>query len=74
MLARNVERFSKGEKSLNIGAVLIPMTKLDSDDKQVQKKINWISSQIRETRIQLYRLNKELDDVLKEQEKLRNKK
>ena len=74
MLARNVERFSKGEKSLNIGAVLIPMTKLDSDDKQVQKKINWISSQIRETRIQLYRLNKELNDALKEQEKLRNKK
>jgi len=74
MLARNVERFSKGEKSLNIGAVLIPMTKLDSDDKQVQKKINWISSQIRETRIQLYRLNKELNDALKEQEKLRKKK
>ena len=74
MLARNVEKFSKGEKSLNIGAVLIPMTKLDSDDKQVQKKINWISSQIRETRIQLYRLNKELNDALKEQEKLRNKK
>ncbi len=74
MLARNVEKFSKGEKSLNIGAVLIPMTKLDSDDKQVQKKINWISSQIRETRIQLYRLNKELNDALKEQEKLRKKK
>jgi len=50
------------------------MTKLGSDDKQVQKKINWISSQIRETRIQLYRLNKELNDALKEQEKLRNKK
>ena len=74
MLARNVERFSKGEKSLNIGAVLIPMAKLNSDDKQVQKKINWISSQIRETRIQLYRLNKELNDALKEQEKLRKKK
>jgi len=74
MLARNVEKFSKGEKSLNIGVVLIPMTKLDSDDKQVQKKINWISSQIRETRIQLYRLNKELNDALKEQEKLRKKK
>ena len=74
MLARNVEKFSKGEKSLNIDAVLIPMTKLGSDDKQVQKKINWISSQIRETRIQLYRLNKELNDALKEQEKLRKKK
>jgi len=50
------------------------MTKPNSDHEQIQKKINWISSQIRETRIQLYRLNKELNDVLKEQEKLRNKK
>ncbi len=50
------------------------MTNLDSDDERIQKKINWISSQIRETRIQLYRLNKELNDALKEQEKLRSKK
>jgi len=50
------------------------MTNLDSDDEQIQKKINWISSQIRETRIQLYRLYKELNDILKEQEKLRSKK
>jgi len=50
------------------------MTKSASDYEQIQKKINWISSQIRETRIQLYRLNKELNDALKEQEKLRNKK
>ena len=40
-------------------------------DKQIQKKINWISSQIRETKIQLKRQYKELDDALKEQEKLR---
>ncbi len=50
------------------------MTDLDSDYEQIQKKINWISSQIRETRIQLYRLNKELNGALKEQEKLRSKK
>ncbi len=43
-------------------------------DKQIQKKINWITSQIRETKIQLDRQYKELKDALKEQEKLRNKK
>jgi len=43
-------------------------------DKQIQKKINWISSQIRETKIQLKRQYKELEDAIKEQEKLRKKK
>ena len=43
-------------------------------DKQIQKKINWISSQIRETKIQLKRQYKELQDAIKEQEKLRKKK
>lgn len=43
-------------------------------DKQIQKKIDWISSQIRETKIQLNRQYKELGDALKEQEKLRKKK
>ena len=42
-------------------------------DKQIQKKIDWISSQIRETKIQLKREYKELEDALKEQEKLRKK-
>lgn len=42
-------------------------------DKQIQKKIDWISSQIRETKIQLKRQYKELEDVLKEQEKKRKK-
>jgi hypothetical protein len=46
----------------------------DVQDKQIQKKINWISSQIRETRIQLKRQYKELKDALKEQEKLRKNK
>ena len=40
-------------------------------DKQIQKKIDWISRQIRETKIQLRRQYKELEDALKEQEKLR---
>jgi hypothetical protein len=42
-------------------------------DKQIQKQIDWISSQIRETKIQLKRQYKELEDALKEQEKLRKK-
>ena len=46
----------------------------DGEDKQIQKKIDWISSQIRETKIQLNRQYKELKEALKEQEKLRNKK
>ncbi len=46
----------------------------DDEDKQIQKKIDWISSQIRETKIQLNRQYKELEEALKEQEKLRNKK
>ena len=45
----------------------------DDEDEQIQKKINWISSQIRETKIQLHRQYKELKDALEEQEKLRNK-
>jgi len=45
-----------------------------AQDKQIQKKIDWISSQIRETKIQLKREYKELKDALKEQEKLRKKK
>jgi len=43
-------------------------------DKHIQKKINWISSQIRETKIQLNRQYKELEDALKEQEKLKKNK
>jgi len=43
-------------------------------DKQIQKKIDWISSQIRETKIQLKREFRELEVALKEQEKLRKKK
>ncbi len=45
----------------------------DDEDKQIQKKIDWISSQIRETKIQLNRQYKELEIALKEQEKLRKK-
>jgi len=52
------------------------LSKLMSSDeeKKMQKKINWISAQIRETKIQLNRQYKELKEALKEQETLRNKK
>ncbi len=46
---------------------------LHDQDKQIQKKIDWISSQVRETKIQLKRQYKDLEDALKEQEKLRKK-
>ncbi len=39
-----------------------------------KKKIDWISRQIRETKIQLNRQYKELKEALKEQEKLRDEK
>jgi hypothetical protein len=46
----------------------------DDEDKRIQEKINWISGQIRETKIQLKRQSKELEAALKEQEKLRKAK
>ena len=46
----------------------------EDENKMIQKKIDWISSQIRETKIQLKRQYKELEDALKEQEKLRKNK
>ena len=45
----------------------------DSEDRRINKKIDWISRQIRETKIQLNRQYKELKEALKEQEKLREK-
>ena len=42
--------------------------------KQIQKKINWVSSQIRETKISLHRQFKELKNVIREQEESGGKK
>ena len=39
-----------------------------------RKKIDWIASQIRETKFELHRQHKELEDALKEQEELRKQK
>ena len=46
----------------------------DEKDRQIQKKIDWIASQIRETKFELHRQHQELEDALKEQEELRKQK
>jgi len=46
----------------------------EKENKQIQKKIDWISSQIRETKIQLNRQYKELQEALRDQENIRKKK
>ena len=46
----------------------------DDKDKQIQKRIDWIASQIRETKFELHRQHQELEDALKEQEELRKQK
>ena len=46
----------------------------DEKNKQIQKKIDWIASQIRETKFELHRQHQELEDALKEQDKLRKRK
>ena len=43
----------------------------DVKDKRIQKKIDWIASQIRETKFELHRQHQELKDALNEQEELR---
>ena len=43
-------------------------------NKQIQKKIDWIASQIRETKFELHRQHQELEDALTEQEELRKQK
>jgi hypothetical protein len=54
--------------------VIRKLMNLDEKDKQIQKKIDWIASQIRETKFELHRQHQELEDALKEQEELRKQK
>ena len=54
--------------------VIRKLMNFDEKDKQIQKKIDWIASQIRETKFELHRQHQELEDALKEQEELRKKK
>jgi len=53
--------------------VIRKLMNCDDKDKQIQKKIDWIASQIRGTKFELHRQHKELEDALKEQEELRRK-
>ena len=46
----------------------------EEKDKQIQKRIDWIASQIRETKFELHRQHQELEDALKDQEELRKQK
>ena len=51
--------------------VIQKLMNFDDKDKRIQKKIDWIASQIRETKFELHRQHQELKDALKEQEELR---
>ena len=55
-------------------SVIRKLMDFDEKDKQIQKKIDWIASQIRETKFELHRQHQELEDALKEQDKLRKQK
>ena len=46
----------------------------EEKDKQIQKRIDWIASQIRETKFELHRQHQQLEDALREQEELRKQK
>ena len=54
--------------------VIRKLMNFEEKDRQIQKRIDWIASQIRETKFELHRQHQELEDALKEQEKLRKKK
>ena len=51
--------------------VIRKLMNFEEKDKQIQKRIDWIASQIRETKFELHRQHQELEDALKEQEELR---
>ena len=46
----------------------------EEKDKEIQKRIDWISATIRDTKFQLHQEHKELEKLLKEQEEHRAKK
>ena len=55
-------------------SVIRKLMNFDEKDKQIEKKIDWIASQIRETKFELHRQHQVLEDALKEQEELRKQK
>jgi hypothetical protein len=51
--------------------IINKLMNFEEKDKQIQKRIDWIASQIRETKFELHRQHQELEDALREQEELR---
>ena len=54
--------------------IINKLMNFEEKDKQIQKRIDWIASQIRETKFELHRQHQELEDALREQEELRKQK
>ena len=54
--------------------IINKLVNFEEKDKQIQKRIDWIASQIRETKFELHRQHQELEDALREQEELRKQK
>ena len=50
------------------------MMNFKEKDKLIQKRIDWVSAKIRDTKFQLHHEYKELEQALKEQEEHRRKK
>ena len=63
------------QDKLNISILaLIKMMNFEEKDKLIQKRIDWVSAKIRDTKFQLHHEYKELEQALKEQEEHRRKK
>ena len=54
--------------------IINKLVNFEEKDKQIQKRIDRIASQIRETKFELHRQHQELEDALREQEELRKQK
>jgi hypothetical protein len=54
--------------------VLKKTMNFEEKDKEIQKRIDWISAKIRDTKFQLHQELTELQKILKEQEEHRSKK
>ena len=54
--------------------IINKLVNFEEKDKQIQERIDWIASQIRETKFELHRQHQELEDALREQEELRKQK
>ena len=50
--------------------VIQKLMSFDDKDKRIQKKIDWIASQIRETKFELHRQHQELEDALRRTSKI----